>query len=105
MTKHTYYTDSYTTSFTATLLEVTEHEGRPALLLDQTYFYPTSGGQANDLGTINGWAVCDVVAGENGQIYHLLDVLPNPAPILGSVQGEIEWKRRYDHMQQHSGQH
>jgi alanyl-tRNA synthetase len=105
MTKHNYYTDSYTTSFEAILVEVTEREGRPALLLDQTYFYPTSGGQANDLGTINGWAVCDVVAGENGQIYHLLEAMPDPAPLLGPVQGEIEWIRRYDHMQQHSGQH
>jgi alanyl-tRNA synthetase len=105
MTKHNYYTDSYTTRFEATLLEVTEHEGRPALLLDQTYFYPTSGGQANDLGSINGWRVVDVVAGENGQILHLLESLPAPAPLPGPVQGEIDWPRRYDHMQQHSGQH
>src|SRR4051812_38218836 len=105
MTKHNYYTDSYTTHFEATLLDVTEHGGQPAMLLDQTYFYPTSGGQANDLGKINGWPVVDVVAGENGQIFHLLASLPNPAPALGLVQGEIDWLRRYDHMQQHSGQH
>jgi alanyl-tRNA synthetase len=106
-TKRLYYTDSYTTRFDATLLEVTEHEGRPALLLDQSYFYPTSGGQANDLGTINGWPVIDVVAGENGQVYHILAAPPGadlgalPAP----VHGEIDWPRRYDHMQQHAGQH
>lgn len=105
MTKHNYYTDSYTTRFEAVLLEVAECGGRPALLLDQTYFYPTSGGQAHDLGSINGWRVVDVVAGENGQIFHLLESLPDPKPALGRVQGEIEWARRYDHMQQHSGQH
>ncbi len=115
MTKRNYYTDSYTTHFEATLLNVTEHEGRPALLLDQTYFYPTSGGQANDLGTINNWPVVDVVVGENGQIYHLLATLsdlgsdlgsdPGPVPVPGPIQGSILWERRYDHMQQHSGQH
>src|SRR5262245_44370784 len=109
MTKHNYYTDSYTTRFEATLLEVTEHEGRPALLLDQTYFYPTSGGQANDLGTLNGLAVVDVVAGENGKILHLLAESPDPSsnalPISATVEGVIDWPRRYDHMQQHSGQH
>lgn len=108
-TKRLYYTDSYTTRFDATLLAVTEHEGRPALLLDQSYFYPTSGGQANDLGTINDWPVVDVVAGEGGQIFHVLAALPDPgpdpAPVLAPVQGEIHWSRRYDHMQQHSGQH
>jgi alanyl-tRNA synthetase len=105
MTKHNYYSDSYTTRFDATLLDVVEYEGRPALLLDQTYFYPTSGGQANDLGIINNWPVSDVVAGEHGQIYHVLAAMPDPAPVPGPVQGVIEWARRYDHMQQHSGQH
>jgi alanyl-tRNA synthetase len=105
MTRHNYYTNSYTTDFDATLLEIREYEGRPALVLDQTHFYPTSGGQANDLGTINDWPIVDVVAGENGQIYHLLATPPNPAPVPGPVHGVIEWPRRYDHMQQHSGQH
>jgi alanyl-tRNA synthetase len=104
-TKRLYYTDSYTTRFDATLLEVIEHEGRPALLLDQSYFYPTSGGQSNDLGTINDWPVVDVVSGEGGVIYHLLAALPDPQPAPVSIQGEIHWSRRYDHMQQHSGQH
>lgn len=105
MTKRNYYTDSYTTHFTATLQEVTEHNGRPALLLDQTYFYPTSGGQAHDTGTINQWPVIDVVAGENGQILHVLEALPSPVPEPGPVECVIDWQRRYDHMQQHSGQH
>jgi alanyl-tRNA synthetase len=106
-TTRLYYTDAYTTRFDATLLEITEHEGRPALLMDQSYFYPTSGGQANDLGTINGWPIIDVVAGENGQVYHILAALPGtePGAIPGPVHGEIDWSRRYDHMQQHAGQH
>lgn len=105
MTKRLYYTDSYTVQFSATLMAVTEHETRPALLLDQSYFYPTSGGQPNDLGMINGWPVVDVVAGEDGQIYHLLAARPDAAPVASQVEGNIDWPRRYDHMQQHSGQH
>src|SRR5690348_10239042 len=98
MTKRNYYTDSYTTRFDATLVAITEHEGRPALLLDQSYFYPTSGGQPNDLGTINQWPVIDVVAGENDQVYHILAALPDPAPLPGPIEGTIHWVRRYDHM-------
>lgn len=109
MTLRSYYTDSYTTQFDATLLAVTEHEGRPALLLDQSYFYPTSGGQAFDLGTINEWPIVNVVAGEDGQVYHILAALPddlaNSNSLPRAVQGAIDWSRRYDHMQQHSGQH
>jgi alanyl-tRNA synthetase len=105
MTKRNYYTDSYTTRFQATLLAATEHEGHPVLLLDQTYFYPTSGGQTNDLGTIDNLPVVDVVAGENGEIYHLLAALPDPLPVPGMVECVVDWERRYDHMQQHSGQH
>lgn len=105
MTKRLYYTDSYTTQFEATLLEVTEVEGHPALLLDQSYFYPTSGGQANDLGTIGKWPVIDVIAGENGQVYHVLASQPDVGTLPRLIEGEINWSRRYDHMQQHSGQH
>lgn len=109
MTHRSYYTDSYTTQFDATLLAVSEHEGRPALLLDQSYFYPTSGGQAHDLGIINQWPVVDVVVGEDGQVYHILAALPEDLSAEGAlpkaVQGTINWSRRYEHMQQHSGQH
>lgn len=105
MTKRNYYTDSYTTKFEATLLETTEHDNRPALLLDQSYFYPTSGGQANDLGAINHWPVIDVVAGDDGQIYHVLERSPEDAPVGSTVPCVVDWPRRYDHMQQHSGQH
>lgn len=98
------YADAYVTAFDATILGVTEIDGRPALVLDQSYFYPTSGGQPHDLGVINGWPVVDVVVAE-GVVYHLLERLPDPAPAPGPTHGQINWPRRYDHMQQHSGQH
>lgn len=103
MTTRRYYDESYCTSFDATLLEVVEYQGQPALLLDATYFYPTSGGQPNDLGTLGGCRVVDVVA-LDGQVLHVLaaDATP-PAP--GPLHGVIDWSRRFDHMQQHSGQH
>jgi alanyl-tRNA synthetase len=104
-TKRLDYIDAYTTQFDALLVAVTELDGRPALLLDQSYFYPTSGGQAHDLGTINDWPVVDVVAAADGEVYHVLAALP-PEPVEpGPVHGVIDWPRRYDHMQQHSGQH
>ncbi|MCC6166035.1 MAG: alanyl-tRNA editing protein [Caldilineaceae bacterium] len=112
MTERLYYTDSYQTEFDATVRELTLRDGRPAVALDRSAFYPTSGGQPNDLGTLDFgaagiYAVIDVVAGD-GAVYHLLDA-PSELPLelqAGSrVQGVIDWLRRYDHMQQHSGQH
>jgi alanyl-tRNA synthetase len=57
------------------------------------------------LGTLNDWPVIDVVAAEDGQLYHLLAARPEPVPLPSPIHGVIDWKRRYDHMQQHSGQH
>lgn len=105
MTQRSYYTDAYTTRFQADLIAVTTHDGRPALALDHTYFYPTSGGQPHDTGTLADATVVDVVAGDDGTVYHVLDALPDPAPSRGPVTGELDWPRRHDHMQQHSGQH
>ncbi len=99
MSKRPYYTDSYTTSFNARIVETTENNG---IILDQTYFYPTSGGQPHDTGTINGIAVVDVTVREaDGDIVHWME---------DGVEGEevtavIHWPRRFDHMQQHTGQH
>lgn len=100
-----YRNDSFQRTFTATVSEVTEHQGRPALALDQTAFYPTAGGQPHDTGILNDLPVVDVVERKDGEILH---VLAQPAPALAagsSVNGEIMWVRRFDHMQQHSGQH
>ena len=103
MTQRLYYTDSYQTGFDATLLALTTLDGQPAAVLDCTHFYPTSGGQPNDLGKLADRRVVDVIAADD-TIYHLLDA-PLDLDTGSRVHGEIDWPRRYDHMQQHSGQH
>ncbi|MBK8048932.1 MAG: alanyl-tRNA editing protein [Anaerolineales bacterium] len=103
MTERLYYDDSYTTQFDAKVEAVELLAGRPALRLDRTYFYPTSGGQPYDTGLLAGQRVIDVVA-EDGAVWHIVDAPPQVQP-GASVHGAIDWSRRYDHMQQHSGQH
>ncbi len=95
-TERLYYTDPYLRRFEA---QVTGHEGN-RLYLDRTAFYPTSGGQPHDLGTIAGVPVESVID-EESRVAH---VLASDAP-SGAVACEIDWSRRFDHMQQHSGQH
>jgi len=99
-TQRLYRQDPYRTEFEAMVIEQFEREGRPAAVLDATCFYPTSGGQPNDLGTLGGVEVMDVI--EDGErIVHVL-----AAPLSQSlVHGQIAWPRRFDHMQQHTGQH
>jgi alanyl-tRNA synthetase len=94
-----YYQDSFLTSFEARVVRA-EAGG---VVLDRTAFYPASGGQPNDLGRLNGVPVTDVVEDEGGEIVHRLD---GPLPASGeTLRGEVDWERRRDHMQQHSGQH
>jgi len=98
MTERLYYTDSYLREFEARVVERSA-DGR-TVYLDRTLFYPASGGQPFDVGSIAGVAVVEVVD-EEGRIAHRL-----AAPLAaGEVAGEIDWTRRFDHMQQHSGQH
>ena len=100
MTKRLYYTDAYRTAFTATVVGRSD-DGR-RIYLDETAFYPTSGGQPHDLGALAGVAVIDVVD-EDDRIAH---VLAAPLAISASaIEGSIDWARRRDHMQQHTGQH
>ena len=75
--------------------------GRPAVVLDRTAFYPTSGGQPFDVGTLSDAKVLDVVDTDDGRILHVVD----RAPAGPRVRGSIDWTRRFDHMQQHTGQH
>lgn len=97
-----YYDDSYTREFTARVIERTQIGERPAVVLDQTYFYPTSGGQPNDTGTIDGVAVIDVIAREgDAAVVHVLA----GEVAADSVTCVIDWARRFDHMQHHTGQH
>ncbi len=101
MTPRLYYTDPYLTAFDATVTEVTEHEGSPAVVLDRTAFYPTSGGQPFDTGRLGEANVLSVVERDDRAVLHVLD---RPLP-SGPVHGTVDWVRRFDHMQQHTGQH
>lgn len=103
MTERLDYLDAYQTHFTAQVRAVRELRGQPAVILDQTCFYPTSGGQLHDTGTLSEVNVVDVVA-EQGAVLHIL-AAPPPFGVGDVVEGAIDWARRYDHMQQHSGQH
>jgi alanyl-tRNA synthetase len=101
VTERLYYTDPYATEFEAEILRVEDLDGRTAVVLDRSAFYPTSGGQPHDVGTIGDARVIDVVEGEDGVIRHLVEGSPG----AGAVTGRIDWQRRFDHMQQHTGQH
>jgi uncharacterized protein (TIGR02270 family) len=98
MTDRLYYTDSYLTTFQARVVEKSADGG--TVYLDRTAFYPTSGGQPFDTGSIAGAPVVDVVD-EGERIAHVLGA----AVDLDDVECRIDWPRRFDHMQQHSGQH
>jgi alanyl-tRNA synthetase len=98
MTDRLYYTDSYLREFSAKVAG-TSDDGL-VVYLDRTAFYPTSGGQPYDAGSLSGIGVVDVVD-EGERIAHKL-----AAPFSGAVaQGAVDWTRRFDHMQQHTGQH
>ncbi|MDQ3995788.1 MAG: DHHA1 domain-containing protein [Gemmatimonadota bacterium] len=100
MTTRLYYTDSYLATFDARVVDRAD-EGR-RIYLDRTAFYPTSGGQPFDVGTIGGRPVADVVD-ESDRVAH---VLAQPlGETAGTVSCAIDWRRRFDHMQQHTGQH
>ncbi len=105
MTERLYYTDAYQTEFDAQIVATPPTNNQSAVLLDRTSFYPTSGGQLFDTGMLGNRRVVDVMAMENGDVLHILEAPlanANPGQIL---HGVIDWPRRYDHMQQHSGQH
>jgi alanyl-tRNA synthetase len=101
VTERLYYTDPYVREFDARVLDRTTHDGRPAVVLDRTAFYPTSGGQPFDVGTLAAVHVLDVVDTDDGRLLHVVDALPAE----DAVHGVIDWTRRFDHMQQHTGQH
>lgn len=98
-----YYQDAYLHTFTAKLLKQAQDESNNwYVVLEQTAFYPTGGGQPHDQGTIAGQKVINVEE-IDGEIHHYLEG-PLTDPNL-EVRGEIDWPRRFDHMQQHAGQH
>lgn len=108
MTERLYYTNSYLRQFEAKVSVRGDDPRR--VYLERTAFYPTSGGQPFDTGTIETAGgellrVVDVIE-EGDRIAHVLDrVPPLPLDSGASVKGQIDWARRFDHMQQHSGQH
>ena len=108
MTERLYYADPYRREFDATIRRVERTGGRTLVVLDRTAFYPTSGGQPFDTGALGALRVVDVFDEDDGTVVHVLgdDATGGPAPEPGQdVRGAIDWHRRFDHMQQHSGQH
>jgi alanyl-tRNA synthetase len=108
MTTRLYYQDSFLYDFDAEVREVLDSP-RPALVLDRTAFYPTSGGQVFDTGWITSdtnakLRVTEVADAEGGKVVHYLEKLGDLKPGT-RVRGQIDATRRRDHMQQHSGQH
>jgi alanyl-tRNA synthetase len=102
MTKRLYYDDPYLLEFDATVLDVRPAGQYAGVVLDRTAFYPTSGGQPNDLGSISDIRVLDCIDDEvSDEIVHVLE----REPVRGQVHCRIDADRRRDHMQQHSGQH
>lgn len=101
MTKRLYYDDPYRTEFDARVVRTIPGERNTlGVVLDETCFYPTSGGQPSDRGVLNGEPVFDVTE-DGADIVHWL-ASPLSSPV---VHGRITWPRRFDHMQQHTGQH
>lgn len=101
MTERLYYGDSFLREFDAEVLSCEREGARWRVTLDRTAFYPTSGGQPHDTGTLGGAKVLEVADTEDGKIVHYTAAeLP-----AGPVTGRIDWPRRFDHMQQHTGQH
>jgi len=99
-TERLYYTDCYLREFEARVIRSDAAPNGFKVYLDRTAFYPASGGQPTDFGTIAGLEVLEAMD-EGAEIAHLLQ----QAPQTEGVTGKIAWARRFDHMQQHTGQH
>lgn len=101
MGKRLYYEDPYCKSMTARVLSCREAEGGYDVALDRTCFYPEGGGQPWDTGLLGGVRVLSVRE-EDGEVIHRLE---SPLAVGDQVEGTIDWERRFDLMQQHSGEH
>ena len=103
-TERLYYTDSHLTEFDARVVEVVGRvSGWAAVKLDRTAFYPTGGGQPSDTGFLNDARVVECIDEEEEGVTH---VIQGRAPAVGTlVKGRVDWERRLDHIQQHTGQH
>ncbi|HEV7745242.1 MAG TPA: DHHA1 domain-containing protein [Pyrinomonadaceae bacterium] len=103
-TERLYYYDSHLIEFEALVTDKTDRvSGWAAVTLDRTAFYPTGGGQPSDTGTLNGERVLECIDDEDNGVLH---VIQGRAPEVGAtVKGRVDWSRRLDHIQQHTGQH
>ncbi len=103
-TERLYYNDSQLLEFTAQVTSVVELErGHHAVELNRTAFYPTGGGQPTDVGTLNEARVLECLETSDDSVLHVIE---GTAPRVGdTVQGQVDWVRRRDHIQQHTGQH
>jgi alanyl-tRNA synthetase len=105
-TDRLYYHDSFLYDFDARVIEAIERQGKPALVLDRTAFYPTSGGQVHDLGLLTAAdkqiPVTEVADEEDGRVLHFAS---QTLSVGTQVHGSVDAARRLDHVQQHSGQH
>jgi alanyl-tRNA synthetase len=102
-TERLYYTDPHLVAFEATVTSFdTMSDGRSAVRLDRTAFYPASGGQPFDAGTLGDARVVEVIDGDDGDVVHVVE---GAVEAGARVQGHVDWTRRFDHMQQHTGQH
>lgn len=101
MTERLYYENAYLKTFEARVEECAPQDDLWRVRLDCSAFYPTSGGQPFDTGVLGGANVVDVTV-ENGEVWHVLD---RPLTVGDRVVGEIDWPRRFDHMQQHAADH
>ena len=100
-TRRLYYEDAYIKEFTATVLECREEKNGYGILLDQSAFYPEGGGQPSDQGMLDGKKVVDVKE-KCGELIHFTK---EPVEKGKKIEGSIYWERRFDLMQQHSGEH
>lgn len=104
MTERLYYTDSHLTEFEARVVAVAPLEGsRAAVKLERTAFYPTGGGQPSDTGTLGAARVVECVDEEDAGVVHVVE--GDVPPVGALVRGHVDWERRLDHLQQHTGQH
>jgi alanyl-tRNA synthetase len=106
MTDRLYYHDSFLYDFDARVVDAVDSNGRTAIVLDRTAFYPTSGGQVHDLGIVTADGqqikVTEVADDETGRVLHFVS---EPLAVGAQVHGRVDAARRRDHVQQHSGQH
>src|SRR5947207_13263612 len=107
MTDRLYYRDPYLREFDATIVRAVRRDERLFVTLDRTAFYPSSGGQPFDTGRLASLRVLDVVDEEDGSSTHVAQPGTGHSELKtgDAVHGAIDWERRFDHMQQHTGQH